>query len=195
MNDSFTDTTDLCTSCIATSCKRRGFVHDPSHVLLKFDNIILDVRLRWIIPKARSLIIRIREELRYSLKNTIKPVEKGSSFLSSQTNNEMPTAATAPKCRCCDKDIFLPCWVCLFCKMDAYICDECGAEMKQSLPNNSHKLGEPLLRISDYAPRMEVVATEEKLAILYIKNLTQLISDSQLWKTESRVDSRRLKQY
>ncbi|KAK0466691.1 hypothetical protein IW261DRAFT_1683432, partial [Armillaria novae-zelandiae] len=147
MNDSFTDTTDLCTSCIAASCKCRGFVHDPSHVLLKFDNIILDARLRWIIPKARSMIIDIKE-LRHSLKNTVKPVEKSGSFLSSQTNNEISTAATPPKCRCCDKAISLPCWVCLICKTDAYICDECGAETKQPLPNNSHKLGEPLLRIS-----------------------------------------------
>ncbi|KAK0215121.1 hypothetical protein IW262DRAFT_1278423, partial [Armillaria fumosa] len=189
MNDSFTDTTDLCTNytCNSMCPKCRGFVHDPSHVLLKFDNIILDARLRWIIPKARSMIIRIKEELRYSLKNTIKPVEKSGSFLSSQTNNEMPTAATPPKCRCCDKDISLPCWVCLVCKMDAYICDECGAEMKQSLPNNSHKLGEPLLRISDYAPRMEVVPTEEKLAILD-KKFDAV--DQRLAALENRVESR-----
>ncbi len=115
MNDSFTDTTDLCTSCIAASCKCRGFVHDPSHVLLKFDDIVLDGRLRWIIPKARYMIIRIKEELRYSLKNNIKPVEKSGSFFSSQTNDEMSTAATPPKCRCCDKVISLPCWVCLIC--------------------------------------------------------------------------------
>ncbi len=115
MNDSFTDATDLCTSCIAASCKCRGFVHDPSHVLLKFDDIVLDGRLRWIIPKARYMIIRIKEELRYSLKNNIKPVEKSGSFFSSQTNDEMSTAATPPKCRCCDKVISLPCWVCLIC--------------------------------------------------------------------------------
>ncbi|KAK0432641.1 hypothetical protein EV421DRAFT_1719390, partial [Armillaria borealis] len=179
MNDSFTDTTDLCTSCIAASCKCRGFVHDPSHVLLKFDDIVLDGRLRWIIPKARSMIIRIKEELRYSLKNNIKPVEKSGSFFSSQTDNEMSTTATPPKCRCCDKVISLPCWVCLICKMDAYICDKCGAE-KQPLPNGTHKLGEPLLRISD-AP------TEEKLATLEEK-FDKV--DQRLAALENRVESR-----
>ncbi len=71
--------------------------------------------------------------------------------------------------------------------MDAYICDECGNEKKQPLPNDTHKLGEPLLRISDYGPQMEVASTEEKLATLEEK-FDKV--DQRLAAMENRVESR-----
>ncbi|SJK96921.1 uncharacterized protein ARMOST_00170 [Armillaria ostoyae] len=187
MNDSFTDTIDLCTGCIDTSCERGGFVHDPSHVLLKFDTVVLDGRLRWIIPEARSMVVRIKKEFRSSLKNRIEPVEKSGSSHSSQSKKEVPTAAAPPKCRCCGKVVSLPCWVCLICTIDAYVCDECDAEKKEPMPDDPHELGEPLLRIADCNPPVEVVATDVKLAALE-KKFDKV--DQRLAALEDRVESR-----
>ncbi|KAK0505331.1 hypothetical protein EDD18DRAFT_1060761, partial [Armillaria luteobubalina] len=187
INDSFTDTIDLCTSCIDTSCERGGFVHDPSHVLLKFDSVILDGRLRWIIPEARSMVSRIKKDFRTSLKNRIKPVEKSGSSHTSQSKKEAPTAAVTPKCRCCGKVVLLPCWVCLICAIDAYVCDECDATRKEPMPGDPHELGEPLLRIADCIPPVESVATDLKLASLE-KKFDKV--DQRLATLEDRVENR-----
>ncbi|KAK0462478.1 uncharacterized protein EV420DRAFT_1265318 [Desarmillaria tabescens] len=187
MNDSFTDTIDLCTNCIDTSCERGGFMHDPSHVLLKFDSVVLDGRLRWMIPEARSMVVRIKKEFRSSLKNRIEPMEKSGSSHSSQSKKEASTAASPPKCRCCGKVISLPCWVCLICTIDAYVCDECDAEKKEPMPGDPHELGEPLLRIADCNPPAEVVATEVKLAALE-KKFDKV--DQRLAALEDRVENR-----
>ncbi|KAK0475513.1 hypothetical protein IW261DRAFT_1340555, partial [Armillaria novae-zelandiae] len=187
MNDSFADTIDLCTGCIDTSCERSGFVHDPSHVLLKFDSVILDGRLRWIIPEARSMVLRIKNEFRSSLKNRIEPVEKSGSSHTSQSKKEAPTAAEPPKCRCCGKVVSLPCWVCLICAIDAYVCNECDAVRKEPMPGDPHQLGEPLLRIADCNPPVEVVATDLKLASLE-KKFDKV--DQRLATLEGRVESR-----
>ncbi|KAK0213335.1 hypothetical protein DFS33DRAFT_1249993, partial [Desarmillaria ectypa] len=187
MNDSFTDTIDLCMSCIDTSCERGGFVHDPSHVLLKFDSVVLDGRLRWIIPEACSMVVRIKGEFRSSLKNRIEPVEKSGLSHSGQSKKEASTAPVPPKCRCCGKVISLPCWVCLICTIDAYVCDECDAKKKEPIPNDPHELGEPLLRIADCNPPVEVVTTEVKLAALE-KKFDKV--DQRLAALEDRVESR-----
>ncbi|KAK0194868.1 hypothetical protein F5146DRAFT_1132289 [Armillaria mellea] len=172
--DSCSDTIDLCMSCIDTSCERGGFVHDPSHVLLKFDSVILDG-------------LRIKKEFRTSLKNRIEPVEKSGSSHSSQSKKEAPNTAAPPKCRCCGKVVSLPCWVCLICAIDAYVCDECDAVRKEPMPGDPHKLGEPLLRIADCNPPVEVVATDVKLASLE-KKFDKV--DQRLATLEDRVESR-----
>ncbi|PBK70525.1 hypothetical protein ARMSODRAFT_1035308 [Armillaria solidipes] len=152
--------------CIDRSCQRDGFVHDPSHVLLKFDSIVLDGRLRRIIIAARSMVARIREEFRSSLKDRIEPVEKSGLSTNGQSRKEASSTAAPPTCRCCGKLISLPCWVCVICPMDAYVCDECDVKKKTPLSGDSHRLGEPLLRITECDPPVEVVPTEVKLASL-----------------------------
>lgn len=125
INDSFTDRIDLCTGCIGRSCQRDGFVHDPSHVLLKFDSIVLDGRLRHIIPAARSMIARIREEFRSSVKDRIEPVEKSGLSHNSQSRKEASKTAAPPTCRCCGKPISLPCWVCVICRASFWFPTRC----------------------------------------------------------------------
>lgn len=48
--------------------------------------------------------------------------------------------------------------------MDAYVCDECDVKKKTPLSGDSHRLGEPLLRITESDP--SPVPTEAKLASL-----------------------------
>ncbi|KAK0244015.1 hypothetical protein EDD85DRAFT_759720 [Armillaria nabsnona] len=187
MNDSFTDTTDLCTSCIRNSCDLRGFVHDPSHVLLKFETLLLDANMHWIIPKARSMLPRIQKEFRSSsLKYRPKLEERtgpASGRYSSQSE-EMLTineSTPLPKCESCKEMISMPCWVyvtyCMFFCLppstthlesftgptdDMYVCDKCGSGNK-TLGNGDLKSW-PLLRIDD-APAA-AVALEVRLAAL-----------------------------
>lgn len=114
MNASFTDTTDLCTSCIRNSCDLRGFVHDPSHVLLKFDTLVLDANMHWIIPKARSMLPRIQKELRSSRPKLEEQTGPASGWYSSQSKSEMLTikeSTPLPKCGSCKEMISMPCWV------------------------------------------------------------------------------------
>ncbi len=152
INDSFTDRIDLCTGCIGRSCQRDGFVHDPSHVLLKFDSIVLDGRLRHIIPAARSMIARIREEFRSSVKDRIEPVEKSGLSHSSQSRKEASKTAAPPNVSMLWETYIttllglrnLPCvflvsyplsqqLLTLAPAVDAYVCDDCDGQEEDTV--------------------------------------------------------------
>ncbi|PBK97460.1 hypothetical protein ARMGADRAFT_639756 [Armillaria gallica] len=170
MNDSFTDTTDLCTSCIRNSCDLRGFVHDPSHVLLKFDTLVLDANMHWIIPKARSMLPRIQKEFRSSSLEYRPKLEERTSPASgwySSQSKEMLTineSTPLPKCGSCKEMISMPCWVYVtyWPTGDMYVCDKCGSRNKTL--GNGYLMSWPLLRIDD-APAA-AVALEARLAAL-----------------------------
>ncbi|KAK0487641.1 hypothetical protein IW261DRAFT_1327956 [Armillaria novae-zelandiae] len=105
MNDSFTDTVDLCSSCVKESVQLREFVHDASHVLLKCDTYVLGAHWQWIIPRARSMLVQTKKKLRSHSEDRAEPAESSAS-----------TIAGSLKCQACSEEVTLPCWV----RVDSY---------------------------------------------------------------------------
>ncbi len=118
INDSFTDTVDLCSSCAKKSVEIRGFVHDASHVLLKCDTYVLDAHWSWIIPRARSMVVQIKKKLRSRSGGRAEPAES-SNLLDNSPQPKKDTLAITGSltCQTCSKEVSLvPCWV----RIDSY---------------------------------------------------------------------------
>ncbi|KAK0504191.1 hypothetical protein EDD18DRAFT_1062742 [Armillaria luteobubalina] len=174
INDSFTDTIDLCSSCAKKeeSIRLRGFVHDASHVLLKCDTYVLDAHWNWIIRRARSMLVQIKKKLRSRSKGRAELAESNASNI-----------ARPLKCQACSEEVTLPCWV----RVDSYcmysencLCDKCESKSKPPA-HDSPEFGMPLLRLrikdADDAA-VEAVNEESRLAALENKfeNIDQKLS-------------------
>lgn len=187
INDLFTDTVDLCSSCVEESVEIRGFVHDASHVLLKCDTYVLDAHWQWIIPRARSMVVQIKKKLRSRSEGRAEPAESSNLLDDSpQPKKETTTIPESLTCQTCSEEVSLPCWVridsycmCSFFALSTYLtpligadsenclCDKCESESKPPA-NDSPEFGLPLLRLrigDDDAP-VEVVTVESRLAAL-----------------------------
>ncbi|PBK75065.1 hypothetical protein ARMSODRAFT_504209 [Armillaria solidipes] len=171
MNDSFTDTVDLCASCVKESVELRGFVHDASHVLLKCDTFVMDADLQWIIPRARSTVVQIKKKFRSRTKIHTEPAEKSDPpSKSTQSKKKLlnVTKSPPPHCQACRKEVSLPCWVRItyyWANSENYLCDKC--ESRSKLPTkNSPEFGLPLLRIDEDDALEEVATVESRLAAL-----------------------------
>ncbi|KAK0487639.1 hypothetical protein IW261DRAFT_1448992 [Armillaria novae-zelandiae] len=141
MNDSFTDTVDLCVSCIKKSVELSGFVHNASHVLLKCDTYIIDANWRWIIPRACSMVVRIKKEFRSHSKLHTELADKSDNTQSKDK----------PSCQACHKEVSLPCWVHMIywsSNEGYYLCARCGCEAKTPATDSS-EYGLPLLQLED----------------------------------------------
>ncbi len=112
MNDSFTDTVDLCASCIRESVELREFVHDASHDLLKCDTRVLEAHWGWIIPRARSMVVQIKKKIRSRSEGRAEPAESSNLLDNSpRSKKDVWTRAESLTCQDCLKEVSLPCWV------------------------------------------------------------------------------------
>ncbi|KAK0441569.1 hypothetical protein EV421DRAFT_1904608 [Armillaria borealis] len=166
-------TVDLCASCVEESVDLRGFIHEASHDLLKCDTLVLDVHWQWIIPRARSMVVRIKEKFRSRSKIHTEPAER-SDLLDNSTQSKkklsnVTESSLPPKCQGCHKEVSLPCCVRIsywaFSEEYQYLCGTCESESK--LPSSkSPEFGLPLLRINEDDAPEEVVTIESRLAVL-----------------------------
>ncbi|KAK0487644.1 hypothetical protein IW261DRAFT_631968 [Armillaria novae-zelandiae] len=166
MNDSFTDTVDLCASCVKESVELRGFIHNASHVLLKCDTYVMDADWQWIIPRARLMVVRIKKEFRSR--------SKLRTELADESDNTQ--SKDKPSCQACHKEVSLPCWVRIIywsSNEGCYLCARCGREAKTPA-TDSFEYGLPLLQLEDNDAQVEAVTTELRLATLEKKMDQQL---------------------
>ncbi|KAF5372882.1 hypothetical protein D9758_001516 [Tetrapyrgos nigripes] len=160
ISDDLLNTTDLCQLCIDKTTIHDGHAHHPSHSLVKLRRPLLDADLAWIIPKAREVSDRVRElfrtkgefirELAINQKRIGGPVTSSRKFKASTT------------CGSCGIVAMVPCWVCLNCDPDTFICSDCESRNLSSSPDSpcpSHKSSHILLSIHDTSP--ETVAASD----------------------------------
>ncbi|KXN86242.1 hypothetical protein AN958_10320 [Leucoagaricus sp. SymC.cos] len=136
------------------------------------------------ITKARNLCITcMSEDLSDNIDLCSACVEKSPSkrgmkilFRMIEANALQPDENADPEaesnkviCACCAKKVTPPCWACVTCTRDTFICNEC--DTKKVLPlkdgsSPSHKLSHPLVRIRDTSLSGQAVSTEDRLNAL-----------------------------
>ncbi|KAF9440058.1 hypothetical protein P691DRAFT_768352 [Macrolepiota fuliginosa MF-IS2] len=148
---------DLCSACVDRAPSKRGFVHDPSHIMVKVEETLHDSYFIRVVENAKVTIEKIKNLFRVLEANALHPKE-----------NADPEGEDGPKvmCACCTKKVVMPCWACVICSRDTFICNECDANRTsplQSGPSPYHKLSHPLVRIRGTPLSGKLVSAEERL--------------------------------
>ncbi|KIK51740.1 hypothetical protein GYMLUDRAFT_181097, partial [Collybiopsis luxurians FD-317 M1] len=166
ISEDFAETFDLCLNCRDTSRSTDSFDHIPSHAILKVDRVIQDGELAWAIPQAREIAARAKELFRS--RNTLinQPTTDG---IKDGRLEKTKSLQVETLCCCCGKEVSTPCWVCLHCSPDTYICDTCEKNRTPVLPdgpNKWHQHKHHLIRIHDTLEAADRLMTHSRLHAL-----------------------------
>ncbi|KAJ4475478.1 hypothetical protein J3R30DRAFT_3375675 [Lentinula aciculospora] len=155
---------DFCLECLELSKNTKGYKHVPSHAMLKVDSVILDGLLAWAIPEAHHVATRVKRVFRTKQSRINEAQQEGTKDARPKKSKRMETM-----CCCCGKEVNTPCWVCLFCTPDTYVCDECERSRIPVLsdgPASWHEHKDHLIRIHDAEEAEELSATDAKLSLV-----------------------------
>ncbi|KAJ7090797.1 hypothetical protein B0H15DRAFT_836939 [Mycena belliarum] len=183
----FSDTIDLCSDCIEQTPERDAFVHTRSHVLAKTSRRIHDGEMAWLIPEARVMATRVKKAFK-DANSLLSRIEGGAK--TGRHANKSRSSHSEKICCCCGEPVSLPCWVCVACVEDTYVCVDCDAKRAPALEDGvspKHSLTDPLIQILDNEPIPEPVTADGRLAELETKMLGL---DSKLASLEEKLESR-----
>ncbi|KAH9052369.1 hypothetical protein EDB87DRAFT_1835857 [Lactarius vividus] len=126
---------DLCCGqkCLAASVTRQDlkFPHEPSHRLVKVRPVVLQRQLGRVNTAALAGFERVETLCAKIAESSQGLVEKGGG---EATGKESPQDGTQsedndpPSCRKCKGRLSFPCWYCIYCKDDLFLCDACDRE-------------------------------------------------------------------
>ncbi|KAJ7325560.1 hypothetical protein DFH08DRAFT_886888 [Mycena albidolilacea] len=138
MDDVFLHTVDLCSSCFEAEVWHLGIHHTAAHLMIETTRPIHDGEMAVLVPKSKELA------------QTVKTVFNGNDHKS---------------CCCCGVSVAPPCWVCIVCDEDTYVCKACHAKRATVLPDGEnstpkHTLAHLLLWIFDKIPIEEVSSAD-----------------------------------
>ncbi|KAF4621020.1 hypothetical protein D9613_000104 [Agrocybe pediades] len=169
-NQDLSDYVDLCLTCAdKLPPPSRGFTHLVSHSMVKVKYVLHDVFYADVVDRAKRMADRI--------KRLFSPPETGANVVSIDKRPEQPM--TAKLCDSCSQPIVLPCWVCLDCQDDLFICLQCDSEGKPTTRKDSdHKIEHHLLRVAAPSTTEEASTVNERLDSLQqrIVNMEQKLS-------------------
>ncbi|KAG6815782.1 hypothetical protein H0H87_011401 [Tephrocybe sp. NHM501043] len=153
IDQTLTNSLDFCVECQDVELPHHAS-HNSSHSLLRGDRFLHDCERAWMIPAARTLSERVKNTFQERAlassdnKNDLKEHDGRERDCSSNENIT---------CVFCKNDISLPCWVCLECPGDSFVCDNC--DKKHQLPPLPEKMVttpasmiHAMLRIKDDKP-------------------------------------------
>ncbi|KIK51733.1 hypothetical protein GYMLUDRAFT_120582, partial [Collybiopsis luxurians FD-317 M1] len=166
ISDDFSETFDLCLNCRDISCTTESFDHHPSHPMLKVDRVIQDGELAWAIPEAREIATRVKELFRSQ--NTLTTRLAKDSIKDGRADKTKLLQVEA-LCCCCGKGVDTPCWICLSCSPDTFICDGCEKNRTSVLldgPSKWHQHKHHLIRIHDGLQTADRLVTHSRLHAL-----------------------------
>ncbi|KIM34875.1 hypothetical protein M413DRAFT_450024 [Hebeloma cylindrosporum] len=155
MDEDLSTQIDLCADCIGNPniSSESNFAHDSSHSLIRSTHRIHECELASMIPQARLRSERIKSSFR-TVEAKDKVPNETSSVDSDQEARDAP-AVVPFRCACCSDKITLPCWVCLGCALDTFICLDCDVKRRpvsrDEVQAAAHSYGHPLLRLYDSA--------------------------------------------
>ncbi|KIM45643.1 hypothetical protein M413DRAFT_344967 [Hebeloma cylindrosporum] len=166
MAEDLSDNIDLCSSCLDKSPTKRGFIHDISHDMVKVEETLHDFHFAQVVESARGTITRVKGIFR-TLESHGAPSD--DNLAASVQVSQVEEGCVDPMCACCAKRVSTPCWACVVCARDTFICIDCDAKRLGSLqegPSPGHKLNHPLVRVRDSAIAGQNASTEERLNAL-----------------------------
>ncbi|TFK64975.1 hypothetical protein BDN72DRAFT_962870 [Pluteus cervinus] len=169
----FTNTLDICRSCMTTSTSRDELHHNPSHSMIKYEHVVRDFNEVW---SSRTLVIRAKAALTTPGETITTPDEREGQEAAPASHDTPADGSGPPKpttsilCFACSKALSIPCWVCRICTPDIFLCLDCEEKRVTSPDGHTHKLNHPLVRIGTIDPdppiRAEKTDTEARLAAL-----------------------------
>ncbi|KAF9553901.1 hypothetical protein CPC08DRAFT_767164 [Agrocybe pediades] len=163
MLDDQTDYIELCSSCIGKSPKKRGFVHDDSHPMLKVEEILHNFYFSQYVEKARELVNAYRETNREESHRLSRRFSLNSHY----ATTPLDALARSPVCSVCDDKLFTPYWACILCPRDSYYsCTDCAAERRIDLDHSTHKLSHPLVLLCRSKSDSEESCIEDRLTMM-----------------------------
>ncbi|KAJ6608432.1 hypothetical protein B0H10DRAFT_2226840 [Mycena sp. CBHHK59/15] len=182
----FYDLIDLCIECMDQTPERDGFVHTSSHVVMKITRVVHDGELAWAIPEARAVADRAKDKFKAAA-SLLSRIEGGGKASGHGGNTK--TSESQMLCCCCGKPVSLPCWVCVDCNDEPYICMDCDTNKVPALPKGpcpNHVFNDPLILVRNTDPVPEPVTTDARVAELETK-LSGL--DSKMAALEEKLES------
>lgn len=214
MSEDLSDNIDLCSSCVDRAPSKRGFVHDPSHTMVKVEQTLHDFHFSRVVENAKVTIEKMKNLFRMLEANALHPEE--------DDDPETENVHKVVSCACCAKHVTPPCWACVMCgtfspdpwfgplaqcltARDTFICNDCDVNKVLTLqhgPSPSHRLSHPLVRIRDTSLSGQAATTEERLNALEQRLITlehkvaegfaavDAKFESRIAKLESRVEER-----
>ncbi|KAH9484737.1 hypothetical protein JR316_0001637 [Psilocybe cubensis] len=195
ISEDLSDNIELCSVCIDKTPSKRGFTHDASHDIIKVEETLHDFYFAKVVESARTVVSRT--------KGIFRALE--SAGLHSDVNHtqrqDAEEAVSEPTCACCNKRVTTPCWACVVCVRDTYICIDCDSRRLRSSPEGpspGHKLNHPLVRIQDSIVAGQHTSTEQVLSSLQqrVLSMEQKLTaglaaiDAKVEERMSRLESR-----
>ncbi|KAF9444007.1 hypothetical protein P691DRAFT_712505 [Macrolepiota fuliginosa MF-IS2] len=159
-SEDLSDNIDLCSACVDRAPSKRGFVHDPSHIMVKVEETLHDFYFIRVVENAKVTIEKMKNLFRVLEANALHPEENADS--EGEDRHRVV-------CACCAKQVTTPCWACVICSRDTFVCNECDTNRTPPLqngPSSHHQLSHPLVRIRDTSLSGQTVTTEERLNAL-----------------------------
>ncbi|KAJ6573432.1 hypothetical protein DFH09DRAFT_916098 [Mycena vulgaris] len=187
IDDMFYDTIDLCSECIEQTPERDTFVHTSSHILAKTFRRIHDGEMAWLVPEARVVAARVKKVFK-AASSLLSRIEGGAKV--GGHAGKTKSSESEKICCCCGEPVTCPCWVCITCVPDTYICVDCDAKRATAIPDGvspKHTLSDPLVQILDGEPIPEPLTTDLRLSELETKMLGL---DSKMAALEEKLESR-----
>ncbi|KAG6905493.1 hypothetical protein DXG01_002381, partial [Tephrocybe rancida] len=176
IDQSLTDTLDLCINCRATEETEDYPSHQVSHSLIRSHHFLHDCDRAWIVQEARGMSERIKTAFR---KRSSAPGTNGEAAKpDSDVGDEDKDVFT---CNICEKEVDLPCWVCVKCEPDRFVCSSCDKEHQMPSPP------EKMLTTST----AQLQAMHAMHVMLWIRNDedVSIPDDDQLTRVEDRLSA------
>ncbi|TFK44065.1 hypothetical protein BDQ12DRAFT_593650, partial [Crucibulum laeve] len=161
ISEDLSDNIDLCASCMDKAPSKRGFTHEVSHGMIKVEQTIHDHDLARTTEASRATIDRI--------KALFRTIEVATIHEGDRTHVPDGLPVSEHVCACCEKHVLPPCWACVVCTRDTFVCLECDLKRAPALPvgpSPGHTLSHPLVRIRDTSISGPNATAEERLASL-----------------------------
>ncbi|KAF8843364.1 hypothetical protein BDN67DRAFT_924335 [Paxillus ammoniavirescens] len=150
--DNFRQQVDLCIKCFTAEIATNSFAHEPGHPVVKLRKVVHSKGGGAVIRFARkaseraSDILRLVEEVNQNGVLTARDEAEG------EAGSENPSSPTTdaeffprPRCVGCDEEIRQPCWYCVTCDTDAFVCDDCDSNDDITF-SDPHELSHPIVR-------------------------------------------------
>ncbi|KAF5335075.1 hypothetical protein D9611_010859 [Ephemerocybe angulata] len=198
--DDLSDNIDLCSVCMDKMPTKRGFSHDVSHAMVKVEQTLHDFHFSRVVEGAKSALERAKGLLR-NVEAASRSEDPSSFVLMSPRGSRGSGSSKDPAdikdliaCACCSKTVTTPCWACVICTRDTFVCHECDLKRLPALangPSPGHTQAHALVRIRDSSIAGQNASTEEKLAALQqrLVNLEHKVADG-LSAIDNKVEER-----
>ncbi|KAH8835670.1 hypothetical protein DL96DRAFT_1702640 [Flagelloscypha sp. PMI_526] len=192
INETFSDQVDLCTGCSNAKVSVRGFAHEPSHSLLRTEQVLHDHLLAKTIRDARAITERTKEYFRIQERRnrSTKSLKKAGAHEAFQKG----PAEAVRFCACCGKAATLPVWVCVLCTPDVLICQSCELQDVDPSPEVApgHTRAHPLVSIKDSTSANDNVMSTDARIMGLEKRLANLETnfEDRISTMEKRVEQR-----